>query len=65
MAKGRMEGVSSIFDWRAINEEWGKNQDVFAMFVEDERYRVIGDGWERLKSDADPVISWKPESLDI
>ena len=40
-------------------------KDVFAMFVKDARHRVIGDGWGRLKNEADPVIFWKPESLDL
>ncbi|KAI2489119.1 serine/threonine kinase [Fragilaria crotonensis] len=40
--------------------------DVFAMYVQDERtYERIVDGWKKLKRDADPVIGWSPEALEV
>ncbi|KAI2489093.1 serine/threonine kinase [Fragilaria crotonensis] len=39
--------------------------DVFDLYVKDERDRLIVDGWEKLKSDADPTIIWNPDALDL
>ena len=41
-----------------------KFENAVRRYVEDERRRDTGDGWERLKNDVDPVIDWKPESIE-
>ncbi|KAI2494858.1 serine/threonine kinase [Fragilaria crotonensis] len=40
--------------------------DVFEMYVQEGRtYCRIVDGWEKLKRDADPTITWNPDALEI
>jgi serine/threonine protein kinase len=39
--------------------------DVFEKYVKDERDRLIVDGWEHLKRDADPSIIWNQDALEL
>ncbi|KAI2491752.1 serine/threonine kinase [Fragilaria crotonensis] len=40
--------------------------DLFAMYVQDDRtFQRIVDGWAMLKRDADPIIDWNPDALEL
>ena len=39
--------------------------DVFEKYIEDECGRLIVDGWEQLKRDADPSIIWNQDALEL
>ena len=41
-----------------------KFENAFRRYVKDEDDELIVDGWKLLQSDVDPVIDWKPESLE-
>ncbi|KAI2493231.1 serine/threonine kinase [Fragilaria crotonensis] len=42
-----------------------KFENAFRRYVRDNRYKLIKDGCEKLKRDADPAIIWNPEALGL
>ncbi|KAI2499332.1 serine/threonine kinase [Fragilaria crotonensis] len=48
-----------------INRNGTQFDSAFRRYVNAERDQLVVDGWEKLKGDADPVVKWNPEALEL